>query len=616
MNLNIKTLLIAATAFGFTACSDEWNNHYDSDSGKLVTDSPSLMELVSADSDLANFARVLRHTGYDNVLSSPQALTVWAPVISSEQADSICSLYDNQKNVLGRRDQENTAITQFVQNHIALFNRSVPLEYNDSIRLLNGKYVILTGSSIGGVPFIKKNILANNGIFYSLPRPQAFYPNVREGLSIIDGLDSVAAYYNLFDRYELNEMQSVQMGVVDGKIVYADSVFDISNSLYNGLLSGLGYIAREDSNYLFLAPTNEVWRREYDQNLPLFTYVNNLANRDSVSRLNAQFAIIRGRVFNLNQQKNEYNDSIFNTKYRRMAGYYGLNVYYQPKASGGILAGLAPWQCSNGMIMTDSEGRIDPVTTFKQNRYIAASSPLHRSMPLVKVNEENLPLSTVTTRSVPDSIKFEGIDIKENNYIEVEPISYGSSVAGGNRNSTIYFYLSSTFSNVYYNVYVVMMPAYASGLVSRTDKSNLPTRFQVYHQARRATPRTSSSSQSPNDDLEFDYPNDASDGSSPLSVPAGESHGSGRYFETTGDQVDVICIAKGLQSKLACFNAFGDVDPIHRFRLTTDVRPSALSNGTMTNIMRINRLIYIPFETKEEAEAYQLDMSNLKEFKE
>ena len=612
MNINIKTLLVAATALGVAACSDEWDNHYDNDSGRIVTDAPTLMEQIAADGDLANFARVLRHTGYDRVLASPQALTVWAPVISQQQADSVCALYDNQKVVLGRRDQDNTAITQFVQNHIALFNRSVPENYNDSIRMLNGKYVILTGSSIGGVEFLKKNSLASNGILFKLPHTQTFYPNVREGLAILPELDSVAAYYDTFDRYELNESQSVQMGIVDGKIVYADSVFDISNRLYNNL----GWVAREDSSYLFLAPTNEVWRREYAQYMPLFTYVNNLANRDSVARLNAQFSIIRGRVFNLNQQKNDYNDSIFNTAYRRMTGYYGLNVYQQPKAAGGILAGLTPWQCSNGQILTDPEGRIDPATTFKQVRYISASSPMYRSMPLVKVSEENLPMSTVTTRSVPDTITFEGLEIKDNNFIEVEPISYGSGVAGGNRNSTIYFYLPSTFSSVFYNIYVVMMPAYASGLVSRTDASNVPTRFQVYHAARRATPRTSSSSTSPNDDLEFDYTNDASDGSSALSVPAGETHGSGRYFETTGNTADVICIAKGLEAKLSCYNAFGDVDPIHRFRLTTDVRPSALSRGEMTNIMRINRIIYIPFETKEEAEAYQLDMSNLKEFKE
>ena len=30
--------------------------------------------------------------------------------------------------------------------------------------------------------------------------------------------------------------------------------------------------------------------------------------------------------------------------------------------------------------------------------------------------------------------------------------------------------------------------------------------------------------------------------------------------------------------------------------------------------MRINRIIYIPFETEEEAKNFQLDLSNLKEY--
>ena len=612
MNLNIKqmaTLLLGATALNIASCSDEWNSHYDSESGQLVSGAPSLMEHINADPELANFGRVLRHVGYDRVLESPQALTVWAPVITAEQADSVIYLYDLQKNVLGRRDQDNTAITQFVQNHIALFNRSVPSEYNDSIRLLNGKYKVLTGNTIGDVTFEKKNVLASNGILYKLPYAQTFYPNVREGLSILFGLDSVAAFYDSFDRYELNESQSVQMGIVDGKVVYADSVFDLSNRLYS-----IGYVAREDSNYLFLAPTNEVWRREYEQNLPLFNYVNSLANRDSVQRVNAQYAIVRGRIFNINQQKNDYNDSIFNTTYIRMTGYYGLNVYQTPKEAGGILHGLTPWQCSNGIIYRDTEGRIDPATTFQQVRYISASSHQHR-MPQARVGEEPRPLGTMITRSIPDSIHFD-VELKDKNFIEVEPINYGSSLQGGNRNSTIYFYLPNTFSNVFYNVYVVMVPAYASGTVSRDDASNVPTRFKVYHQQRRATPRTSSTSTSPNEDLEFDYPNDESDGSTPLTAPADEPHGSGRYFETSGNDVDVICIARGLQSRLSCYNAIGTVDPIHRFRITTDVRPSAITNGSMTTKLRINRIIYIPFETKEEAEAYQLDLSNLKEFRE
>ena len=122
----LATLLVGATVLGFGACADEWNDHYDSDSGQLVTDAPSLLEQIKADADLQQFGRVLEHVGYDRVLASPQALTVWAPVISSQQADSIIQLYDTEKqadaNGRVKRDEENTAITQFVQNHMAACN--------------------------------------------------------------------------------------------------------------------------------------------------------------------------------------------------------------------------------------------------------------------------------------------------------------------------------------------------------------------------------------------------------------------------------------------------------------------------------------------------------------
>ncbi len=612
----LATLLVGATVLGFGACADEWNDHYDSDSGQLVTDAPSLLEHIKADADLQQFGRVLEHVGYDRVLASPQALTVWAPVISSQQADSIIQLYDTEKqadaNGRVKRDEENTAITQFVQNHMALYNRSVPDEYSDSIRMLNGKYMVLGGHDLNGVPFVKKNILANNGIMFKLPYMENFFPNVREALTLAPNMTNMANLYNTFDKYELNEQQSVQMGVVDGKIVYADSVLDVSNALYRSL----GYIAREDSNYLMLSPTDEVFEREYNEYRPLFNYVDAMANRDSVADLNARFSILRGRIFNINSQKNDYNDSIFNTAYINMNGYYGLNVFFNPKAEGGILNGLTPQTCSNGLLYTDSEGRIDPTLTFKQVRYISATSVQHRSTPLLKYQNENMPISSVIPRSIPDSISTRleaefGIELKDDNFIEVAPITYGSSSDNTNTNSSIYFYLPNTFSNVWYNVYVVMVPPSTSG-----DKvADLPVRFKAYHQARRARPRVSSTSTSPNDDLEFDFTNDATEGSTNLRVPEDETHGSGSYFLTSGTDVDVICLVKGLESKLSCYNAVGSADPIHRFRLTSDVRPTNLGKS-QTNVMYINRIFYIPFASKEEAEAYQLDMSNLKEFKE
>lgn len=621
--IKFMAFALLASAGMMMSCTDEWNDHYDGGGQGVMSDAPSLLEHLKADPDLANFLRVTQYVGYDKVLGSPQTLTLWAPVITAEQADSVIRLYDEQKRTLvtmpdgsqrNTKDKDNTAITQFMQNHMALFGRSVSSTFEDSIRMMNGKYMILRANDLNGIPFLKKNIVASNGIMYKLGTKETFFPNVREALSLHSELDSIAAYYRLFDQYELDESSSVQMGVVDGEIVYADSVTTLNNRLYNTL----GYIQREDSAYMFLAPSTEVWQREYAKYRPYFNYVNKMENRDSVANLNADMAIIRGRVFNLHSQRNNYEDSLINTSYIRQSAYYGLNVFPNPKAAynpatgEGILGGLQPVTCSNGLVYTDNEGRIDPKLTFRQDRYILASNMRHTTMPRLTVNSEPQPQVSTTARTYVDSISYNGqmydfSMLKDGNFLEIAPLTYQNVV---NRNSSMYFFLPNTFSGMYYNVYVVMVPAFCAE-DGYTDSQVRSTRFHVYRNERLMDVRTNGTTD-PNEDLEFERPNlDRA-----LNVPEGELHGSGTNFETTGDQVDVICIDKAFRTSVSGYNAFGSVEPALRYRLTTDVRQSEINNNTRTNVMRINRIIYVAFETEEEAMAYELDLSNIKEYRE
>ncbi len=619
-------LALAGATLALMSCADEWDNHYNGHGFDSAADAPSLLELVKADKDLSEFLRVAEHVGYDKVLSSPQSLTLWAPIITSAQADSIINLYDEQKRTLvtmpdgsqrNTKDKDNTAITQFMQNHMALYGRSVSSVYEDSIRMMNGKYMVLSSNSLNGVPFLAKNIVASNGVMYKLGSKETFFPNVREAMALNSNTDSLAAYYRMFDVYELDESSSVQMGVVDGEVVYADSVTNLSNLLYDRL----GFIQREDSAYMFIAPTTELWKREYEKYSKYFNYVNKMENRDSVAALNADMAIIRGRVFNLNQQHNNYEDSLINTSYINNSAYYGLNVFQNPKAAWnpetneGILNGLEKTVCSNGLVYIDNEGRIDPKLTFMQDRYILGTNMRHRGTPRIMVNSEPQAQVSIINRTSRDSIEYNGqiINFKdvlqEGNYVEIAPENYQNVV---NRNSSIYFYLPNTLSGVYYNVYVVMVPAFANNDGYSEDQVR-PTRFNVYRHEREMNVRSDGTTD-PNEDLEFARPN--LDNRHILSLPEGETHGSGTNFETTGNQVDVICIDKAFHTSVSGMNAIGTVDPALRYRLTTAVRASEINNNLMTNIMRINRIIYIAFETEEEAKAYQLDLSNINEYRE
>lgn len=599
----LTAALLSASALTVASCSDDWKEHYEETGALSPSDQPSLFALVTADRELSQFARVLAHTGYDKVLASSQTLTLWAPVITEAQADSVINLYDTQKRSLitmpdgSQRyieDKDNKAITQFIQNHIALYGHSVSNSVEDSVLMLNGKYMILKPGSLNGIAFASKNVVANNGIFYKLQGKQNFTPNVRESLSLFDQLSGVSSFFEELDRYELDESASVERGVINGRKVYADSVLVSSNPLY----SSLGWINREDSSYLFLAPSNEVWEREYQEFLPYFNYVNYLENRDSVARMNAHFAIISGRMFNLNQQRSPM-DSIINTRHVNYSSYYGLNVFDRPYSADGILYGLAPWTCSNGQVMIDTEGRIDYTKTFLEARYILATNRNVRTTPQINVNGEAQPQVSVRSETVIDTITFDGKffefkDLKEKVYMEMAPISY--SVA--NPNSSMYFYLQNTLSNLYYNVYVVIVPAFANSDGYHQDDL-LPTSFEVSYNERLADRRTNLGT-NPNEDEQY-------------SDPARErSIGS---FQVTGQDVEVFCIDKARKPAISGYNFFGSIGKAAmRYRISTNVRSSELNKKTKTNVLRINRLIYIPFKTEEEANAYELDLSNLKEF--
>ncbi|MBP5769957.1 MAG: hypothetical protein J6W75_01150 [Bacteroidaceae bacterium] len=614
ITLSVATLL-AVSAITVTSCSDEWDKHYEGNVG----DGPTLYELIKADNQLNQFCRVIEHIGYDKVLGSPQSLTVWAPRLTEAEADSIIALYDEQKVSLIMmpdssmryiQDKDNKAITQFVQNHIALFGRSVYAGIKDSICMMNGKYMLLQENQLNGIPFTAKNIVGCNGILYKLDGKQQFMPNVREFVDLNGQLRSL--YQNMFrkaDEYNLDESASVQRGIVDGKIVYADSVLTLSNQLYRLF----GWINREDSLYLFLAPSDSLVARELPVYKTYFNYKNTLEGREQLATDNAWLALIRGRFFNLRDQKS-IQDSICNTLHRNSANYYGLNVFKRPYDEGGILHGLTPWSCSNGQVMIDTIGLIDPKLTFLENRYILASSPAVRKTPQIMVGSAAQPQVSVTVRSIRDSITYNGKffdfrELKEKSFMEMKPISYSTS----NPNSSMYFYLQNTYSNLYYNVYLVTVPAFASTDFSMSSASTdvLPTRFQVYYNERLATPRTSVSD-NPNDDVEFTSPTSER----ALDVPDGQDQykSGGRYFLTSGNDIDIICIDRARKPELSGYNLEGTSEPVMRYRVTSNVRTPDLTNYVQTNVMRINRLIYIPFTTEEEANNFVLDLSNLKEF--
>ncbi len=620
-----SALLAGVALLGLPACSDTWDEHYNGGDIASTVDAPSLLAQVESDASLANYLKVLRATGYDKVLGSPQTLTIWAPVISEARANELIAAYQAEK-AQGIKDEDNTIIKQFVRNHMALYNNSVSKSLRDTtIKMLNGKYLDLTKTAIDGKNFLVSNSPASNGIFYKVGEEVTFHPNIREYLELHEEFDSVASFIKAYDKYELNENQSVQMGLDSlGLTVYADSVMDLSNEL----LGQFGaYIHREDSSYTFMAPTNEVWKRQYEQFNKYFNYISTVNHRDSMQVLNTRRAIFRGLTFNNrtnNTTKRHETDSVTNTQYVNFNGFYGLNMFERPWDAEGIYNGLDTAGCSNGRVMKDTEGRIDPRKTLTYARYIMANRGNYYWIPQDEKGQ-GVQQQNITTRAVPDSTLvwhnqlvtdeetgFEYLEgsyetirwneqIKNKSFLEIASITTTG-------NAEIYYELPSTFSGVYYNVYAVMCPAIAG--FTDADFANpqdtLPTRFQVYYMERLDKPRTrKNNADNPNEDV--NYP--ASWGTA-LDVPAQAEQykDGGKYFKTIPNKV---CIVPIDIARPTTFSSFGLTDEYTmRYRIITSVRSSQLK--TWTNKLRINRLIYIPFDTEEEAKNF--DLSDLNDY--
>ena len=585
----IAAVMLAGAPLFWSACTDAWDEHYDVTEGGMA-DQPTLLESIKADGNLSSFLRVIEAINAGNTLDSPEQLTVWAPKgLTSAQADSVIAVYQADA-AAGLKWEDNKAVTQFFQNHVALYARTISSLTNDTIAMLNKKYMHLIGTSassgsLDSNPF-NEAVICSNGILYKTQNVQSFFPNVREYLEKTIALDSLATMIKSYDEYELDESSSVAGGIEDGKTVYLDSVTMLSNRL----LSRYGFIQREDSVYSLVAPTNEVWDKLYQSYKKYYAYDPTVAHADSLSDANTKTAIIRGRFFNTSTE-NKYNrhpeDSLTNTSYfERQQHNPRQNVYYKPFGADGILNGLERVECSNGFVYIDNRGVIDPRTTFLGRTDYEAYQARYYEVPKSESNEDKMNV-TVGQHIIYDTDTTYNI-LKSYYYAQV-------TAKTASAHTELTYTLPNTLSGVYYNVYIVTIP----------DKYyNLPCWFQVKHSEinDRGSFPTAQNWVNPN-------PVEAVDSIEWTTVLTKQSNYN-RCFVATPEKVDTILIQSGVQFN---YSGYGLNDGVVKFNISS-FGPSSASyrEKVYTRTLRFNEIILVPFETKEEAEeaANDLDAFN------
>ena len=458
---NIAWAVMTTVVMVFSqSCTDEWNEHYEA----MSSDAGTLWEAIQSQSNLSNFAKVVKACGYDAVLNGSQNFSVFAPtddVFSSVEADSLIAAFKAQ-NAVGTRSDENTVVRQFLQNHIALYKHPVSSLTNDSITMMNSKYQLLTASSLGASRFLSSNALCNNGVLFTVDKKLAYFPNVFEYLGHDNQLDSVYNFLNSYGVYEFNAAKSVPGEIVDGQTVYLDSVSDYTNRLFETY----GKINSEDSTYWLVAPTNSEWSRLIAEYEPYFNYAKTVNKPDSMMYTNSRLAILGGSFFSrTNNPDAAFRDSALSTSalsYRlreiqsQDEDYY---IYKRPFDKGGVFDGAEQIECSNGVVLKEADYKISKYHTFMQAIKVEAED-------IRNVDSIGHAVDPLEVKTVPTDNPFYG-KVSGNSYVEVIPNPATAAV-------TVRFKIPNLLSNVEYDIYAVMVPATAADTLA-VEEGNKPT---------------------------------------------------------------------------------------------------------------------------------------------
>ena len=277
-----------AFAFAFSlftsSCSD-WNDHYDASPSSATA--TTLMALLESTPQTATFAQQIRQAGYDDLLRSSQSFTVFAPeqLQTAEEGMQSSSLSPVSEQAI-------------VTNHIARHTYPTSTPHTLDVQMLNGKIYHFSDGAFASTAITAPNLHADNGLVHRLATPIPYVNNLYEHIQTRHDLSELYAFIHQFDELKFDADNSVEIDIdTQGRPVY-DSLWVSYNRLLEDPVYGLGTIAREDSAYTMLLPTNQAWQQAYERISPSFrVYDADPAVADSLQDLRTRLAIVENLIY-------------------------------------------------------------------------------------------------------------------------------------------------------------------------------------------------------------------------------------------------------------------------------------------------------------------------------
>jgi hypothetical protein len=335
----------------FHACTDIRDEHYNR-SGDLPNE--TLRELIAGNSDLSVFSKVIEIAGYNDLLSSSQTFTIWAPDNNALSGIPVNSMTKDEARLI-------------VENHIARFNHPASQSPLKIVRMKNNKayYFSENGKTFGGAVIQKHDILAKNGILHTLQSSIPYFPNIYEYILTSPNTSKMAEFISQFEENIIDPLSIQADGTIrDTVYIRYNPLFDYQGTWYwfgSYISGGLGQINKEDSVYTALIPDNTAWDAAYARISPYFRTVR---NDESVQRFQTSLAIIEDLFFRNKIDDPAGKDTLVTTS---------PSIIRQPST---LFDSTQKIQASNGLIfLTGSNVNYVAQETFMKPIYVEADEP-------------------------------------------------------------------------------------------------------------------------------------------------------------------------------------------------------------------------------------------------
>lgn len=267
LNSYIGITMMATGMLVASSCSD-FNDYNETPALAMPSAELTLWENISQNSQLTDFAALVKRTGFDAYLNAPNSYTVWAPVNGSFSVSDYAQMSDS------------LILAQFVKSHVAEYPHAASGKVEERVHMLNKKSFLFAGEgnyTFDDIALTQANLPGTNGVMHLLNGVAAFYPNLYEYLRMEQDIDSLRNHIMRYELTELDQDASVKGPMVDGRQTYIDSVMVTTNRMINQLGA---LINNEDSSYTFLMPTNKAYMDLYNRVKPVYNIINTTKVQD------------------------------------------------------------------------------------------------------------------------------------------------------------------------------------------------------------------------------------------------------------------------------------------------------------------------------------------------